>query len=57
MAMVIGGLCYTFYIASFILAAAPTQYPDANISKTLITVVVLIAAAINGFGAAILWVA
>ena len=55
--MVIGGLCYTFYIASFILAAAPTQYPDANISKTLITVIVLIAAAINGFGAAILWVA
>lgn len=52
-----GALCYTFYIASFILAAAPTQYPDANITSTLIWVVILIAAAINGFGASILWVA
>ena len=55
--MFAGALCYTFYIASFILAATPSQYPDTDISKTLISVVILVAAAINGFGASILWVA
>ena len=57
LSMFAGALCYTFYIASFILAATPTQYPDTSMSKTLISVVILIAAAINGFGASILWVA
>ena len=54
--MFMGALCYTFYIASFVLASVPDQYPDVNISKVLIQVVIIIAAAINGFGAAILWV-
>ena len=54
--MFMGALCYTFYIASFVLASVPTQYPNVDISKTLIQVIILIAAAINGFGAAILWV-
>ena len=57
LSMFAGALCYTFYIASFILAATPTQYPDTNMSKTFISAVILIAAAINGFGASILWVA
>ena len=54
--MFMGALCYTFYIASFVLASVPDQYPNTSISKTLIQVIILIAAAINGFGAAILWV-
>ena len=57
MSLFMGALCYTFYIASFILASTPTQYPDSNISKTFIQVTIIIAAAINGFGASILWVA
>ena len=57
MSLFMGASCYTFYIASFILASAPTQYPKSNISKTIIQVTNIVAAAINGFGASILWVA
>lgn len=61
-AMTMGALCYTLYTGSFILASAPGQYPDQADSlwlfdKTLIKVVILVTAAINGFGASILWVA
>ena len=52
-----GSLCYTFYIASFILACIPDQFPSTNISKSFIGFVILFAAAVNGFGASILWVA
>ncbi len=60
--MTLGALCYTLYIASFILASAPGKYPDANddslySNKGFIKFVLLLTAAINGFGAAILWVA
>ena len=61
-AMTMGALCYTTYTASFILASAPGKYPDQADSlwlfnRNLIKAVILIAAAINGFGASILWVA
>ena len=52
-----GSLCYTFYIASFILASIPDQFPDTKINKSFIGFVILFAAALNGFGASILWVA
>ena len=46
-----GGLCYIFWVLSFIL---PSK--QEYLSKTLIEVAILVAASINGFGAAILWV-
>ena len=60
--MTMGALCYTLYTASFILASAPGQYPERAddlwiLNKSLIKAVILISAFINGFGAAILWVA
>lgn len=59
--MTVGALCYTLYTGSFILASAPIKYPDQAdlwiLNKTLIKVVLLLTAAINGFGASILWVA
>ena len=61
-AMTMGALCYTLYTASFILASAPGHYPERAddlwiLNKSLIKAVILISAFINGFGAAILWVA
>jgi hypothetical protein len=51
--MVAGSLCYAVYIATFILAAQGTS----KINKQLICTLILISAALNGFGASILWVA
>ena len=49
--LVLGSLCYAVYIASFILAAMGT------LNHNLIRGLILAAAALNGFGASILWVA
>jgi hypothetical protein len=60
MSLVIGAFCYTFYVASFVLPAFKSQLPDSNswfLNRTFILVLIIVAAAINGFGAAILWVA
>jgi len=57
--LVIGSLCYTSYVATFILPAFKTEYPDSTVfilNKTLILVLILFCAALNGFGASILWV-
>jgi MFS family permease len=48
------------YVATFILPAYRSQNPNSTswiLNKTLIRVLILICAAVNGFGAAILWVA
>lgn len=58
--LIIGALCYTLYVASFILPSFLTEYPDAQtfiLDRKFIYTFVLVAAAINGFGASILWVA
>ena len=60
MSLVIGAFCYTFYVASFVLPAFKSQLPDSTswlLNRTFILSLILVAAAINGFGAAILWVA
>jgi hypothetical protein len=60
MSLVIGAFCYTFYVASFVLPAFKAQMPDSDswiLNRTFIYVLILIGACINGFGAAILWVA
>ena len=60
MSLVIGAFCYTFYVASFVLPAFKTQLPDSQswlLNQNFIRSLILVAAAINGFGAAILWVA
>ena len=46
-----GGLCFTFWILSFILPSKKDY-----LSHQFIEAVILVTAAINGFGAAILWV-
>ena len=57
LAMVLGALCYWPYITSFLLPSASIKYPDSmDVDKTLIEAVILISAALNGFGASILWV-
>jgi hypothetical protein len=53
--MFLGSLCYTAYVGSFILASMRKDH--SGISKLLLQVVICVAAIINGFGAAILWVA
>ena len=60
-AMTIGAMCYTLYTASFVIASTPLKYPEkANdwfFSEGAIVTVILVTAVVNGFGAAILWVA
>lgn len=60
MSLVVGSLCYALYVATFILAAFRNENPDSTswiLNKQLIAWLILITAAINGFGAGILWVA
>ncbi len=55
-----GSLCYSFYISTFILSSYRTLYSDSDawyLNKTFIIFIVYLAAAVNGFGASILWVA
>ena len=57
--MFFGSLCYTLYIGAFMVAEI-SHNPDtikSSIKKPILTFMILTAAAINGFGAAILWVA
>ena len=60
--MTVGALCYTMYLACFILASAPGQFPEAAknsgfLSDGFIAFFILFSAAVCGFGASILWVA
>lgn len=48
-----GSFCYVVFVSSFIIACKPPSF----VSKTVIEAWVLAAACINGFGAAIIWVA
>ena len=55
-----GSLCYSFYISTFILSSYRTYHLDSDawyLNKTFIILLVYFAAAVNGFGASILWVA
>jgi len=57
--LVLGALCYSFYVGSFILAAFRSQNKDSTsfiLKKEFVSTVILIAACINGVGAGILWV-
>ncbi len=60
LSLFIGGLCYTFWVFCFL---APAFYMDNKDStsflfnRTFINFISLFSAAVNGFGAGILWVA
>ena len=54
--MITGALCYWLYVSSFLLPSASIKYPDVELDKGLIEAGILVAAAFNGFGAALLWV-
>jgi hypothetical protein len=54
--MFVGSMCYTFYVGSFILAALRSS-THPSMSKIVVQVAVMLTAALNGFGASILWVA
>jgi len=58
--LVMGALCYTFYVSTFILPAFKSELPQSKsfiLNRNFIITLVLFAAAVNGFGASILWVA
>lgn len=60
MSFVIGSFCYSLYVASFILPALKFENPHENhwyFNRTFIEGSILMAAVINGIGAAMLWVA
>ena len=54
-------MCYTLYIATFILSSYRGEHPDSTgkwyINKTFIIILIYFAAILNGFGASILWLA
>ena len=52
MSLVIGTLCYTFYVACFILPVLKTENPHSNtfiLNRQLIQIAILVSASINGF--------
>ena len=62
--MSLGAMCYTFWIVCFLLPSFYADLSDTDkenppwfLSKNLITVMLLLTAAINGAGAGILWTA
>jgi MFS family permease len=60
--MSIGAMCYTFWIVCFLLPSYYSQQEDKDnlpwiLNKNLITIMLLVTAAINGAGAGILWTA
>jgi MFS family permease len=58
--MVIGGFTYSFYVSTFILPALKSEEPTNTawyLNKSFISTLILVSAGINGFGAALLWVA
>ena len=58
--MVLGSMNYTLYTASFILASAPSQFPEKAelwyMNGNFIKFVIMFTATCCGFGASILWV-
>ena len=61
-ALFIGALCYTFWIVCFLLPSYYAEYEDKTnlpwyLDHNLITISLLLTAAINGAGAGILWTA
>lgn len=55
----LGAFCFTFYVAAFVLPAFRSENPNSEswlLNRTLIQVVIMIGASINGFGAALIWV-
>ena len=57
LSLFLGSLCYSTYVGSFIFASIPDQFSDKEINKPLVITLLFVGACINGFGAAILWVA
>jgi hypothetical protein len=58
LSLTVGSLCHCVYVSTFILPAYKKERPgELTVSDTCITLIILVAACINGFGAAILWVA
>eukprot|EP00347_Sterkiella_histriomuscorum_P014941 403358919 len=58
--LVTGGLCYFFWVFCFLAPAFKNENPHSTsfiFNKNFITFISLFSAAINGFGAGILWVA
>ena len=62
--MSLGAMCYTFWIVCFLLPSFYADLSDTDkenppwfLSKNLITVMLLLTAAVNGAGAGILWTA
>ena len=58
--LIIGGLCYFFWVFCFLAPAFKSEYPESDLflfNHGFITFLSLFSAAINGFGAGILWVA
>ena len=51
-----GAMCYSLWIASFILPTISNENSSYEFNKDFIEYVVIITAGINGAGAAILWV-
>jgi MFS family permease len=59
LSLIIGGLCYFFWVFCFLAPAFYADNKDSTLfllNRTFIITIVLIASAINGFGAGILWV-
>ena len=58
--MVLGSMNYALYNGSFILASAPSQYPETAdswyMNKNFIKFILIFFSAICGFGSSILWV-
>ena len=57
--MIIGGFCTSTFVAAQIFPAIRYDYPDYSsvmTTDTFIKTMLLVCAAINGFGAAMLWV-
>ena len=60
MSFVIGSFCYSLYVTSFILPALKFENHDAShwyYNSKFIIASILMAAVVNGIGAAMLWVA
>ena len=61
-AMSLGSFCYTFWILCFLLPSYYSEAIDKDnlpwvLNRTFIETMLIVTAAINGFGAGVLWVA
>jgi MFS family permease len=60
LSLFVGGLCYSFWILCFLPPAFYQDHKDSDsfiFNRSFITFLSLFSAAINGFGAGVLWVA